>query len=194
MPPPPTFLELARERVVIFDGATGTNLQLRELGPDDFGGELYEGCNEMLCLTRPRRREGPPPVVPRCRCRRRRDELVRLASRSSSPSTGWQIEPSSSPASLPCSPSTWPVATRRPTGRASSPARSGRARSCRRSARSPSRSCGTPTRCSPAAFSPAGSISFSSRRATTLCRQRPPSRPAAERWRRSAGRCPSRCR
>ena len=49
----PTFLELARERVVIYDGATGTNLQLRDLGPDDFGGEIYEGCNEMLCLTRP---------------------------------------------------------------------------------------------------------------------------------------------
>jgi len=49
----PTILELARERVVIFDGATGTNLQLRDLGPDDFGGEIYEGCNEMLCLTRP---------------------------------------------------------------------------------------------------------------------------------------------
>ncbi|MGD0082238.1 MAG: methionine synthase [Acidimicrobiales bacterium] len=49
----PNYLEFARERVVIFDGATGTNLQRRELGPDDFGGEAYEGCNEMLCLTRP---------------------------------------------------------------------------------------------------------------------------------------------
>jgi len=47
------YLELARERLVIFDGATGTNLQRRELGPDDFGGEAYEGCNELLCLTRP---------------------------------------------------------------------------------------------------------------------------------------------
>jgi 5-methyltetrahydrofolate--homocysteine methyltransferase len=47
------YLELARERVVIFDGATGTNLQRRELGPDDFGGEAFEGCNELLCLTRP---------------------------------------------------------------------------------------------------------------------------------------------
>jgi len=49
----PTYLELARDRVVIFDGATGTNLQRRDLGPEDFGGEDYEGCNEMLCLTRP---------------------------------------------------------------------------------------------------------------------------------------------
>jgi 5-methyltetrahydrofolate--homocysteine methyltransferase len=49
----PNYLELARDRVVIFDGATGTNLQRRELGPDDFGGEALEGCNEMLCLTRP---------------------------------------------------------------------------------------------------------------------------------------------
>jgi 5-methyltetrahydrofolate--homocysteine methyltransferase len=47
------YLDLVRERVVIFDGATGTNLQLLDLGPDDFGGDAYEGCNEMLVLTRP---------------------------------------------------------------------------------------------------------------------------------------------
>jgi 5-methyltetrahydrofolate--homocysteine methyltransferase len=48
-----TYLDALRERVVIFDGATGTNLQLRELGPDDFGGHALEGCNELLCATRP---------------------------------------------------------------------------------------------------------------------------------------------
>src|ERR1700733_13792073 len=48
-----SYLELLNERVVIFDGATGTNLQLRELGPDDFGGAEYEGCNEYLVATRP---------------------------------------------------------------------------------------------------------------------------------------------
>ena len=48
-----TYLEALRERVVIFDGATGTNLQLRQLGPDDFGGPALEGCNELLCDTRP---------------------------------------------------------------------------------------------------------------------------------------------
>jgi 5-methyltetrahydrofolate--homocysteine methyltransferase len=47
------FLGAARERVVVFDGASGTNLQLRELGPDDFGGEALEGCNEILVATRP---------------------------------------------------------------------------------------------------------------------------------------------
>jgi len=39
--------------VVVFDGATGTNLQLRHLGPDDFGGPSLEGCNEVLVDTRP---------------------------------------------------------------------------------------------------------------------------------------------
>ena len=53
MPLPNPYLESARERVMIFDGATGTNLQRRELGPDDFGGDAYEGCNEFLCITRP---------------------------------------------------------------------------------------------------------------------------------------------
>jgi 5-methyltetrahydrofolate--homocysteine methyltransferase len=47
------YLEAVRERVVIFDGATGTNLQLRGLSADDFGGPQYEGCNEILVDTRP---------------------------------------------------------------------------------------------------------------------------------------------
>jgi len=47
------YLDLLAERVTIFDGATGTNLQLRGLGPDDFGGPALEGCNELLVATRP---------------------------------------------------------------------------------------------------------------------------------------------
>ncbi len=47
------YLTALRRRVVVFDGATGTNLQLQELGPDDFGGAELEGCNEVLVLTRP---------------------------------------------------------------------------------------------------------------------------------------------
>ncbi len=48
-----SYLEALAERVVVFDGATGTNLQLRNLDPDDFGGPALEGCNEMLVATRP---------------------------------------------------------------------------------------------------------------------------------------------
>ncbi len=47
------FLDAARERVVIFDGGMGTGIQLRGLGPDDFGGADLEGCNELLAVTRP---------------------------------------------------------------------------------------------------------------------------------------------
>ncbi|HEX4863528.1 MAG TPA: homocysteine S-methyltransferase family protein, partial [Acidimicrobiales bacterium] len=47
-----SYLDAARESVVIFDGATGTNLQLRHLGPDDFGRPALEGCNEILVETR----------------------------------------------------------------------------------------------------------------------------------------------
>ena len=49
----PSFLDLVRERVVVYDGAWGTNIQMRNLGPDDFGGEALEGCNEILVVTRP---------------------------------------------------------------------------------------------------------------------------------------------
>ncbi|MDQ4089052.1 MAG: homocysteine S-methyltransferase family protein, partial [Actinomycetota bacterium] len=48
-----SYLEAVRERVVIFDGATGTNLQRMELTADDFGGPQFEGCNELLVATRP---------------------------------------------------------------------------------------------------------------------------------------------
>jgi 5-methyltetrahydrofolate--homocysteine methyltransferase len=47
------FLAAVAERVVIFDGAMGTNLQLAELSADDFGGPDLEGCNELLVITRP---------------------------------------------------------------------------------------------------------------------------------------------
>ncbi len=47
------YLDALRQRVVVFDGATGTNLQLRHLGPEDFGGAALEGCNEVLVDTRP---------------------------------------------------------------------------------------------------------------------------------------------
>src|SRR5262245_5798839 len=47
------FLEALRERVLIFDGAFGTWVQAQQLGPDDFGGEALEGCNEHLVLSRP---------------------------------------------------------------------------------------------------------------------------------------------
>jgi 5-methyltetrahydrofolate--homocysteine methyltransferase len=47
------FLDALRERVLVFDGAFGTWMQGHDLGPDDFGGEALEGCNEHLVLTRP---------------------------------------------------------------------------------------------------------------------------------------------
>jgi 5-methyltetrahydrofolate--homocysteine methyltransferase len=50
---PSPYLQAASERVVVFDGAMGTNLQLAELTADDFGGPDLEGCNELLVVTRP---------------------------------------------------------------------------------------------------------------------------------------------
>ena len=49
----PSFLETLRERIVVFDGAMGTNLQVQNLTLDDFGGLRFEGCNEHLLITRP---------------------------------------------------------------------------------------------------------------------------------------------
>ncbi|MFI5202800.1 MAG: homocysteine S-methyltransferase family protein, partial [Candidatus Kapaibacterium sp.] len=45
--------QLIRERPLVFDGATGTNLQTQNLTPDDFGGEHLAGCNEYLIRSKP---------------------------------------------------------------------------------------------------------------------------------------------
>jgi len=47
------YLDLIKEKVVVYDGAFGTYVQTLGLGPDDFGGEALEGCNEILVVTRP---------------------------------------------------------------------------------------------------------------------------------------------
>jgi 5-methyltetrahydrofolate--homocysteine methyltransferase len=46
-----SFLHSVAERVVIYDGAMGTNIQFRNPSVDDFWGK--EGCNEILVLSRP---------------------------------------------------------------------------------------------------------------------------------------------
>ena len=46
-----SFLDTLKERIVVFDGAMGTNIQVQNLTPDDFGG--LDGCNEYLVVTKP---------------------------------------------------------------------------------------------------------------------------------------------
>ena len=47
------YLDAISDRALIFDGATGTNIQKLSLTADDFGGASLEGCNEILVLKRP---------------------------------------------------------------------------------------------------------------------------------------------
>ena len=47
------YLAALRERVLLVDGAMGTQLMARHLSDADFGGAQYHGCNEALVLTRP---------------------------------------------------------------------------------------------------------------------------------------------
>ena len=47
------YLDALAARVLIFDGAMGTNIQRYNLTADDFGGKSLEGCNDHLVLTRP---------------------------------------------------------------------------------------------------------------------------------------------
>jgi len=48
-----SFLQRLREKIIVFDGATGTHLQGQQLTADDFGGEHLNGCNEYLVVTKP---------------------------------------------------------------------------------------------------------------------------------------------
>jgi 5-methyltetrahydrofolate--homocysteine methyltransferase len=50
---PSDLRDLLASRVVVFDGAMGTQLQARKLTAEDFGGDDLVGCNEHLVLTRP---------------------------------------------------------------------------------------------------------------------------------------------
>ena len=47
------YLSALADRVLVYDGATGTNLQLQNLEANDFGGANFEGCNEILVVTKP---------------------------------------------------------------------------------------------------------------------------------------------
>ncbi len=47
------FLKTLRERVIVFDGAMGTNLQTQNLSVDDYGGAQFEGCPEYLLISKP---------------------------------------------------------------------------------------------------------------------------------------------
>ncbi len=48
-----SFLDVLKEKIIVFDGATGTHLQGQKLTGDDFGGEHLNGCNEILVVTKP---------------------------------------------------------------------------------------------------------------------------------------------
>src|SRR2546426_42075 len=48
-----SFLETLSDRIVVFDGAMGTNLHAQDLSVDDYGGPQFEGCPEHLLVTMP---------------------------------------------------------------------------------------------------------------------------------------------
>ncbi|HEY3676007.1 MAG TPA: methionine synthase [Candidatus Tumulicola sp.] len=47
------YLDALEQRVLLFDGAMGTQLMAMELGPADYGGNDRLGCHEALVLERP---------------------------------------------------------------------------------------------------------------------------------------------
>jgi len=47
------YLHALEKKVLVFDGAMGTSLQLQNLTAEHFGGEQYNGCNDYLVISYP---------------------------------------------------------------------------------------------------------------------------------------------
>jgi 5-methyltetrahydrofolate--homocysteine methyltransferase len=47
------YLDALAKKVLVFDGAMGTSLQLQNLTAKHFGGEQYNGCNDYLVISHP---------------------------------------------------------------------------------------------------------------------------------------------
>src|SRR5512135_3452331 len=47
------YLDALEQRVLVFDGAMGTSLQVQNLSAEQFGGERYNGCNDYLSISYP---------------------------------------------------------------------------------------------------------------------------------------------
>jgi 5-methyltetrahydrofolate--homocysteine methyltransferase len=47
------YLEALEQRVLVFDGAMGINLQKMNLSAKGCGGEQYNGCNDYLVIANP---------------------------------------------------------------------------------------------------------------------------------------------
>jgi 5-methyltetrahydrofolate--homocysteine methyltransferase len=47
------YLRALADRVLVYDGAMGTNIQRHDPTAEDYGGKALEGCNDNLVLTRP---------------------------------------------------------------------------------------------------------------------------------------------
>ncbi len=52
-PSPSAYLSAIADRVLVYDGAMGTNIQRFHPTAEDYGGKSLEGCNDHLVLTRP---------------------------------------------------------------------------------------------------------------------------------------------
>ena len=180
----------ARQRILVLDGAMGTMIQRQKLTEADFRGERFadhphdlRGDNDLLVLTRPDVIVGDPSPVPRGRQRHHRDQHVQQhrdrAGRLRPRVARLRAEPRRREArAAACDGGR----RGRRTGRGSSPARSGRptgrcrsrrTSTTRRSARSRSTSCGTPTRIRCAASSTAAAICCCSKRSSTRSTRRP---------------------
>src|SRR5512140_2432689 len=51
------YIDALENKVLVFDGAMGTSLQVQNLTAENFGGEQYNGCNDYLVISYPEAEE-----------------------------------------------------------------------------------------------------------------------------------------
>ena len=57
------YLDALEKKVLVFDGAMGTSLQVQNLTAEHFGGEQYNGCNDYLVISYPEPVEQLRPIT-----------------------------------------------------------------------------------------------------------------------------------
>ena len=172
LPPPESamhpYLRALRERVLVYDGAMGTNIQRHNPTAGGFRRQGARGVQRQPRAHAAGHHPVDPRVVSRRGLRRRGDVHLPEHAAPAARSGDSRTRPASSTSRPPGSPGPPATSTRRRTGRASSPDPSGPPACCRRAAIP--RSATSPSRRSPRRTT--GRRSISSKAAWTSCSSR----------------------
>ena len=127
------FLDILKEKIVVFDGAMGSNLQSQNLTIEDWGGANFENCSENLLYTKPEAIETGSRRIFGGWVLMSLKPTVSAAAKSCFRNSGLPIKPTTSISKRRSWREGWRTIIRLQIIRVLSPVRSDRERNCRRS-------------------------------------------------------------